>query len=368
MRIGLDVTPLAIPLAGIGTFTRELVHAIHRDARFELAPVAFTGRNVDEVRRNLPSGVALRRNVPARILHPIWRRFDWPQASQLIGPVDLLHGTNFTGIPTGGKCPELITIHDTGPWLRPDEVPPAARAFPVLAERAVRRGAHVHTLSYAAGEEIAELLSLGADRVHPIQIGFDAPHAEPVKPSGLGAPDGQPFLLVLGSLEPRKRTVELVSILRPILERHDHLNVVIAGDGPERGAVEAALATLGSNAGRVHLTGFVDRPGKSWLLRNALAVVSNAKAEGFGMVPLEAMAVGTPVVGTDGPAQREVCGDAALLTDPDSPADLAAAVEALIADDARIAAGAEAGRLQAARFSWERMGTEMTQLYRSLIG
>ncbi len=366
MRIGLDVTPLSLPLTGIGVFVHHLAHAIAHDPTTDLVPIALTGRSRSTVEERLPPGVTLGRSYPARLLHAVWKRLDVPTASRLVGPVDVVHGTNFYGIPAGRATAELLTIHDTGPWLRPDEVPAAARAFPRLAERALARGAHVHALSYAAGEEIRALLDLPADRVHPIQIGFDEPSERPIAPPALDHLSKHRFILGIGSIEPRKRFGELVQSVVPLLEADDDLHLVIAGDGPQAAALGAAVHRLGPVGERVHLPGYVEGEEKSWLLRNASVLISNAKSEGFGMVPLEAMAVGTPVVSTDGAVQREVCGDAAVYVAIDQNDSVAEAATEVLANEGLANSLRTRGRSQAARFSWAECTGQMIDLYHNL--
>jgi glycosyltransferase involved in cell wall biosynthesis len=300
------------------------------------------------------------------VLHTVWKRLDVPTVSQLVGPVEVVHGTNFYGIPTDSATGELLTIHDTGPWLRPDEVPPAARAFPRLAERALSRGAHVHTLSFAAGAEIRALLGIPADRVHPIQIGFDEPSAGAIAPPSLEHLLNHRFLLGIGSLEPRKRFGELMQSVAPLLEADDDLHLVIAGDGPGAAELRTAINQLGPVGERVHLPGYVRAEEKSWLLRNASVLISNAKAEGFGMVPLEGMAVGTPVVSTDGAVQREVCGDAAVYVAVEENYSVAQAVSDVLTDESLADSLRVKGRSQAERFSWAECTGQMIELYRSL--
>lgn len=366
MHIGLDVTPLAVPLTGIGNVVQRFAAAIADDPGFSLAPFALTGKNADRVRQNLPPGSSLPRSLPAALVHPLWRRLNLPTAHQLAGqPVDLVHGTNFYGVP-GGGVPELITIHDTGPWVRPDAVSSTVRAFPRLVDRALQRGAHVHTLSFAAGEEIASLLDLPADRVHPIQIGFDHPTETPVAPSNVPVETGHRFVLTVGSIEPRKRLPQLVQTIAPLLRQERDLHLVVAGGGPDSELLDRAIARQTDVAPRIHRLGYVSEHEKSWLLRQAELVVSNSSSEGFGMVPLEAMSVQTPTVATDGAVQREVCGDAALLVPVEDPDAMASALETCLTDSAVRTRLIQAGTLQATRFSWSTTTNQLLDLYRSL--
>jgi glycosyltransferase involved in cell wall biosynthesis len=115
---------------------------------------------------------------------------------------------------------------------------------------------------------------------------------------------------------------------------------------------------------RIHVLGWVDAPGRSALLRAAEVLAYPSLYEGFGIPPLEAMSVGTPVVATDVAAVAEVCGDAALLVPVGDTDALAGALAEVTGDDATANGLRAAGPLRAARYSWDRTVAAMTSLYR----
>ena len=367
MRIGLDVTPLASPLTGIGTFVQRLSAALGEDPEVDLRPIALTGRSRLTLNRQLPANVApVTRSFPARPLLEAWRRVDTPTVRMLFGPVDLVHGTNFYCPPAGKGVPEVLSIHDTGPWLRRNEVGRTARLFPALAERAIARGAHIHTLSVTAAEEIKALLGVSEDRLHPIPLAVD-----PVPPAELTGQllsklGDRPFVLGIGTVEPRKQFPELIRACAPLFAEIPELLVVVAGGrGPDSGRLAAAVDDLGDESNRVHIAGFISENDRHALLRSAKVVVSASKTEGFGMVPLEAMSAGTPVIATNSGAQPEICGDAAVLVPVGNWDALTLAIEEVLGGDN--SALIEAGHKQAALFSWKRTTDSILALYRELL-
>ncbi len=366
VRLGLDVTPLAVPLTGIGRFVRQISAAAAHAEDIDLVPISLSGRSAARIKAHLPAGVGLRRSVPARPLLEIWRRVDHPTVGRLFGPVDLVHGTNFYVPPPGHGTPELLTVHDLGPWDNPDGLPDVVRFFPELTGRAVRRGAHVHTLSHAAAAAIADRLTIPAHRLHPIPIGFDPVPDEALDGDLAARLVDRRYVLALGSIEPRKRVPELVEALAPVLRASPGLVLVVAG-GPGgdserllRGIADARID------GQIVLTGYVTDEVRGALLRSAAVVVSAATTEGFGMVPAEAMSVGTPVVATDIPAHREVCDDGALLVPSDQPEAWADAVAAILDGDEYAGPLRQRGIERARQFTWEAMTARLLDLYRSL--
>lgn len=368
MRVGLDVTPLVGPLTGVGVFTRRLVDGLVEVEGLELAGLAFTARGRGELGETLPSQVQLGRLLPARVARAAWLRVNWPTASHLAGPLDLVHGTNFV-VPPGGGVRELVTIHDFGPWTTPELVATDALDFPPLVERAVRRGAHVHVVSDYVATVAAAELGLDADRIHKVGLGVDPPdQAAQLSERLADAIGGRPFVLAVGSIVPRKNFGDLVRALGELSADHRDLMLVIAGSddiGSEQLSELVADLKLDD---RVIRTGFVTDEDKAALLRKAEVVVSSALHEGFGLVPLEAMSVGTPVVAAAGGSIPEVCGDAAHLVDPGDVASLAAGIDRVLADAAFADRLVAAGRERAGRYSWASTVHEMVQLYERLTG
>jgi glycosyltransferase involved in cell wall biosynthesis len=165
----------------------------------------------------------------------------------------------------------------------------------------------------------------------------------------------------LGRLDPIKRVpdlLEAVAILGPRVHLH------VFGDGPERLHIERTNARLGI-AERVTLHGAVARPGDA--LGKVDLLVLPSQAEGFGLVLIEAMVAGVPVVATDVPGIRDVVrgGETGLLVPVASPSALASAIAELLDDPVRREEMvARARRDVAERFSWERV----LPRYRALLG
>ena len=116
---------------------------------------------------------------------------------------------------------------------------------------------------------------------------------------------------------------------------------------------------------RIHWLGYVTPDNLPPLYAMAEALVFPSLDEGFGLPALEAMACSCPVICSPGGA-AEVCGAAALVCDPASPAAMAAAVQALRRDPALRRAQIAAGRDRAAQFRWERTVQALETLYRNM--
>jgi glycosyltransferase involved in cell wall biosynthesis len=169
----------------------------------------------------------------------------------------------------------------------------------------------------------------------------------------------RPFALSVGSDPPHKDQLGFIRSW-PV---DCPLDLVLVGNGTvfPSSAIDAAVKGredihwVGPVAGYKNLFG---------LYRDASLVVAHSLLEGFGMTPLEAMAQSTPVVASDIPAHREVCGNAALYYDPLDGASLAAAIDRVLTEpglaDSMVAAGKE--RLEP--FSWDENGKAMCAILR----
>lgn len=326
--------------------------------------ISWRGRRA--VTQALPAGVDARwLRFPARLAHELWQRIDQPS----VGGFDIVHGPNFVVPPARGGV-ELVTIHDFGPWRFPELVTPHSRSYPRLVDRAVRRGADVHCVSQFSADEAVELLGISRDRVHVVHNGLDASPStgrlQPPDPARAQSLAGGPFVLALGTVEPRKDLPTLVHALSILRREHQDVRLVVAGpDGWGAEAFDASVVEFGVVDGVVRL-GFVPEQDRVDLLAGALCLAYPSRYEGFGLPPLEAMAHRTPVVTTTAGSLPEVCGDAALLVEPGDAEAMADSIAQIINDQDVTARLVEAGEAQVERFSWDRASSELLALYRSL--
>jgi alpha-1,3-rhamnosyl/mannosyltransferase len=175
-------------------------------------------------------------------------------------------------------------------------------------------------------------------------------------------------VLWVGSLEPRKNVGTLVAAFaRLVASTAVPHRLVLAG--PSGWLVEGLIPErerrrLGE---RIRVVGRVSDADLRALYGGADVFALPSRHEGFGLPALEAMVQGTPVLGADIPALREVTGGAARLVPADEVGAWHLALEALLGDDTGRTALAEAGRRWATRFSWERTVRETRAVYAELL-
>jgi glycosyltransferase involved in cell wall biosynthesis len=364
LRVGVDVTPLIGRRTGIGRFTEGLVdglRAVAQESGIDVVPFAMTarGRAVVAPRQRLP--------MPARAARRLWEHADHPRLEWWTGPLDVAHGTNYVVPPC--LAARLVSVHDLTALRFPEMCTPDVRRMPNMLRRALAGGAHVHTDSRFVADEVIDLLDAEPDQVHVIAPGvhFDAERLSRAQAAG-PVLDGRPFVLALGTVEPRKALPVLVRAFADVSPRVPDVCLVIAGaDGWGVDDFNEALAELLPDVRtRVIRMRDVDDDLRDRLLVQCSVFVYPSLYEGFGFPPLEAMRAGRPVVSTTAGSLPEVLGDAAMLVGPSDSEALATAILSVPTDSERRAGLVERGHSRVAQYSWREMIAEFANLYRDL--
>ena len=361
IRIAMDVTSLLGPTTGVGQVVRQYATRLPRHPSLDLTGLLVSWRGRARLGEVIPAGWATRPlPLPARVVHAGWRRFDRPR----VRGFDVVHGPNYI-VPPADRAARLVTVHDLTAWRFPELVDHHSQFYPRHLRRAVDEGADVHAVSAHVADEIEAELGIERDRIHVVRNGY-----QPV-PAGDGARArslvGGPYVLSIGTVEPRKDFVTLVRAMAAIWPVFDDLKLVIAGtSGWGSRALDEVIDELGV-ADRVCRLGYVSEALKADLLTGAELLAYPSIYEGFGLPVLEAMGAGVPVVSTSAGAIPEIAGRAAVLVEPQDPSALAGALLTVLEDDGLRAQLATAGRAQAAGYSWDEAADELAALYRSLV-
>ena len=368
LRVAIDVTPLLGAQTGVAVFTRGLVGALANRTDTDVLGFGLTWRGRGDLPGSVPAGVDVcRRPMPANPLRAAWRRLNLPVIERWTGPCDVVHGTNFVVPPAAGAA-EVVTVHDLTPVRFPEIVERPSLAFPRLIERALRRGAFVHTPSESVRGEVVDHFGADPARVVAIHHGVAPVGDEDDGGERAGQLVGAaPYILFVGALEPRKDVKSLVRAFDFVAAQDADVRLVLAGPaGWGADEVTAVLSWI-EHADRVVRLGYVSDADRSALLRSASVFAYPSRYEGFGFPPLEAMAAGVPVVTTRTGALREVLGDAARFVEPGDVEALGDALHGVLTDDVLRRGLVERGRQQVARYRWDRAADEMVTLYRRAV-
>lgn len=359
LRVALDVLPLAGEPSGVGAACRCLLEALADRPDIVLSAYAVSRRPY-VVRREMP--VSLRfhgRAVPTKIAQIGWQYLGFPSAELVAGLADVVHGTNFA-VPPGRRSAAVVTVHDLTAVRFPQLCTPATRRYPALVRAAVERGALVHVPAAFVRDEVVSLLDLPPERVHVVPWGIP-----PVREPTTTPPVEPPFVLALGTVEPRKDYPTLVHAFSELAAADDRLRLVVAGAEGWGSATLTQAIALRNLEDKVIRLGYVNEEERNALLWNAAVLAYPSLYEGFGFPPLEAMAAGVPVVATRAGGVPEVVGDAAILVDAGDVGALSHALSSAIGEDDLRAGLIERGHRQAASYSWAETAEAMIALYRA---
>jgi len=161
--------------------------------------------------------------------------------------------------------------------------------------------------------------------IEVIQLGVDRPEFSPAERTDLGLSDDKFYVVSVGRLVPRKAFADLIAAMVAIDAAE--VELLIVGEGPERGRLESLAERLGV-ANRVHLMGLLSEERKYQLLAASDVFALTSMHEGFGLVFLEAMHCGLPIVATDEGGQRDILedGKTGFLVQPGDVAAVAAKI------------------------------------------
>jgi glycosyltransferase involved in cell wall biosynthesis len=228
----------------------------------------------------------------------------------------VLYCPTFRGPLRPQQPPVCLTVHDLAVLREPRWFPLWSRRYGAYAvPRAVRAAARVVCVSQATAADVAERLDLPSERLRVVPNGIDAVFSEPPGPRPLP----EPYLLFVGTPEPRKNLERLLAAHALLRARGHEERLVLVGGGGWGGEPGRAAAA----AGGVLRLGRVDDARLRDLYAHAAATVYPSLWEGFGLVAGEALAAGCPLACSDLPALRELAGADAVYFDPGSSEDVA---------------------------------------------
>jgi len=298
-----------------------------------------------------------------------------------------LSGFGVLRSPAGRRLPSLYTFHSPAPleyrlrrgMTRLHRGGVAGRVgmavLWALECLCVRRATRVHVLSAFSADLLRRLYGVPAARIVRIPGGVDTDRFRPADRAearrALGLPAGRPLVLTLRNLEARMGLDALLRALAEVRRAVPDVLLLVGGTGSLRGELEALAASLDLGA-HVRFLGWVaDAELPRWYQAADVFVLPTRALEGFGLVTVEALASGTPVLGTPVGATPEILGALAPspLFEDASPAAMARGLRAFLEGTARDPEGARTlgaacRRLAETSYSWERAvdGLEATLL------
>jgi len=369
MRVAIDIRRAGD--FGVGTYTRNVIRELARQDHDHTYLLIGRPSHFEEMGK-LPANFEL--------LH-----YDAPPGSfqthfhlPLVlseRRVDLLHMPWFYA-PALVPCPLVITVHDLADlFLNPrgPEIVQAGRRY--FARRAMIKASRILAVSQTAARDVVRAFGVPESKVAVIHNAVDDRFAAEPYPSADEARILErhavtgPFVLYAGNIRPHKnltRLIEAFAIVKGELRDHPQLGalkLLVIGDELAKHADLRRAVVRARVREDVRFLGFVPHPVLRVFYTRARAFLFPSLYEGFGLPPLEAMAHGTPVVTSDASSLPEVCGDAALLVDPEKVFDIARGIQQVLTDEDLRRQLIARGRARVQHFSWSRSAQQIRAVY-----
>ncbi len=381
MKIAIDICRLNDPWTGIGNYIANLLAGLaqvdseNQYLLYPYFPECFPRRVAD-----LAAFVPPQDNFslwgagrPELLVKLFWFKLKLPKELFLAG-ADVTHSTNLAG-PRLYRSPLVVTVHDLSfcrepGWHKADNVEFSLKAV----AKAVKNAALLIAPSHFTAAELEDLYpdSRGRVRVVPEAVLPEyRPMQDPAQVEEVKRRYGleRPYLLSVGTLEPRKNLVRLIKAFQQLLaEGQGDFDLVLAGgSGWKTAEIEEAIKDP-AGKGRVRRLGYVPGPRLPALYQGAYALAYPSLYEGFGLPVLESLSCGVPVITSLVASMPEVAGEAALYVDPYDQQDINRALAEITGDRALRERLAGQELKQAARFTQAEVGRAALKVYREAAG
>jgi glycosyltransferase involved in cell wall biosynthesis len=356
---------------GVGHYTEELISNLavtYPDRSYTVVGNVFgTSRPVYPQLKTQNVAFRLCRLFPGKVWNQLFKRRLMPPLNWLIpGRPDLVVFFNFVRYPVTSGVRTITTIHDLAFLKYPDSVQDRNRRYLTrFVPQAIAKSTHLIAVSESTKRDIIETYQVSADQVSVVYPGVDlaAYRPTPLTPQArqrLGLPDK--YFLFVSTLEPRKNVTGLIKAYRALPDaiKREYALVLTGGVGWLADEIMADIAQ-GDPVGKIIKTSYIPQEDMPALYSGATAYILPSLYEGFGMMLVEAMACGTPVIAARNSSLPEVVGEAGILFNTHSTEDLTTALHNLATNEPLRQSYIRKGFQQAQLFTWDHSAHQLEQ-------
>lgn len=345
IRVGIDLASTAGQKSGLGFYTDSMINALGHFSDIELI-------TLERIHRNL--------RTPERIL---WDQVGIP-LSFLTKHIDVLYTTAFSA-PRFHK-PVVMTVHDIYGVHYPERFNKLSRYYwSKLLPRSIKRAEHIIAISEYTKHDLITQLAVPEEKITVVPPATD-PRFKPIRDARLCADTlkrlniNDPFLMTVGTLEPRKNIARLIEAFAHA-KRQDHILVIVGKKGWD---YEDIFRTIDKYhlENHVRILEYVAQEDLIVLYNTCTGVILPSIFEGFGLPALEAMQCGAAVAVSHTTSLPEVVGEAGLQFDPLNVQEMRMRMEILINDDAARTELQQKALKTASTFSWERSAASVHKI------
>ena len=375
MNVLIDATGITRNKAGVGVYAKSLIEAlIALEGRLRL----FILAQDDDLDLDYSRHIAVTMIwVPGRFFRKLPLRFLLEQIGiPLLASkhkIDVIHSLHYSFPIVCFGARQVVTIHDMTFFDMPEvHVRFKVFYFRLFIRAAIRFADGLIFVSHSARRDCEARLGSPRGNSYVIHHGkseafhsnLDAETVHQIRERyGLTSE----FVLYIGTIEPRKNLVRLVSAFASIAAADPNIKLVIAGmKGWMYDSLFQTVGRLGLET-RVIFTGFIPEADKPFLMAAARVFIYPSLYEGFGIPVLEALACGVPTITSNTSSLPEVAGDAALMIDPLQTTEIAEAIKTLLTDHGLREQLRAKSKRQAEQFTWERTAALTLKAYANAL-
>jgi glycosyltransferase involved in cell wall biosynthesis len=370
MRVLIDCTQISRVKAGVGVYALNLIREITSaaaDSRFWLLvqdddpEMFYQADNTALIKIN----AGIFRRLPCRFL---MEQFYIPWLCRK-HKIDVAHSLHYSFPIPYMRARKVVTVHDMTSFITPEHhLRTKLRYFRFFLRASQRRADYILFVSASTQRDYLRMFPRAHKTYRVTALGKGEQFSADSDSRAVDAVLNKygivrPYILFVGTIEPRKNLNRLVQAFAAISQEFPRHSLVIAG---KRGWMYDSLFAEVKQKGletRVLFPGFVDEADKVELLQGADVFVYPSVYEGFGIPVLEALACGTPTITSNVSSMPEVAGDAALLVDPTDADQIKEALLRILRDaDLRLQLSAKAIE-QARKFDWQTTARETLEGY-----
>jgi glycosyltransferase involved in cell wall biosynthesis len=269
--------------------------------------------------------------------------------------IDVFHGPNHF-IPLAGKTAKVVTIHDLAYYYMNVHGEGIDRVLKNWTNQAMLKADVVVTVSQSTANDCIKE-GIPRDKVKVVYQGF-----EPAMSDGDTVKGERPYILYVGTIQPRKNVEYIVQSFSKVKGSIPHDLILAGAPGDSISAVVKLINDLGLKD-RVTLTGYISDERRHLLYKYADIFVYPSKYEGFGLVLLEAMSYGIPVITTSNSSLVEAAGNAALYCDGQNISSFVDALNLLVSNKEIKEDLIRKGYEQIKKFTWKNCAQQMLSIY-----
>jgi len=367
-RLCIDCSPLLVRSAGVKTWLANWVEALRLDGRAEIHTLLEpAGREL--ILQSTPAS-----NAGRLFLLQAFRALPAIAVGLASGKTDVFHASNLIRkVPPRRLA--TATLHDLTAWRVPQfHKREQVRADMDFARCILARADGVIAVSENSKRDAVEILRLNPEKIHVIYPGvaeeFFLVTQDETRTALAAVGIRRPYFLLNATIEPRKNigaALDAWNLLPPSVR--SEVNLIVAGmvGWNCRGLLER-IQSMDREGTGVRYVGFVSARHLPGLTRGAIAMLYPSFYEGFGLPVAQAMACGCPVITSNSSSLPEVTAGAALLVDPHSPGEIAAAMQNVLTSEELRGKLRADGKSRANQYRWKRAADESVRFFAAVVG